>query len=168
MTETLVCVEMCYLCIICSIYNKTNKEDNPVATMCKRYGQVELSQNLVKGENGTCKMYSSVFFLLHGKRMILYQVNCVVFLLLLILDTAANEIQCTKRTYTHKNFPFIAIIKYTWRVPVLGGPKIGENGQFVCLSMGFLKEFAVGSSTFSTYQGEFCFVFLLFYTIDGN
>ena len=36
-------------------------------------------------------------------------------------------------------------------VPVVGGPKIGKNGQFVCLSTGFLNEFSVAAGTFPSY-----------------
>ena len=34
--------------------------------------------------------------------------------------------------------------------PVIEGPKIGKDEQFVCLSTGFLNEFYVEAGTFST------------------
>ena len=37
-----------------------------------------------------------------------------------------------------------------WRVPVVGGPKNVENGQFVRQLTGFLIEFCVAAGTFST------------------
>ena len=56
--------------------------------------------------------------------------------------------------------------EYIWRVPVLGGPKNGKNGQIVRQLTGFLLEFHVAAGTFLRVTVE-KHVFLLLYTIDG-